>query len=469
MNRKSIVAIMILMSASLIGIAIIQWFWIKWQVDLNETNFENKVTTALIRVKDRIEKDALTYNSVSDLRIGSDNPFDSGNRSKILDQIYNAKGDWRDRTMKDEINKNLLLYSDLFGDARMKENLDKYLVQEFEDQRIGLRFDYGVYSDEDGLFVLNGIYTVPSINAEASEIETSTEKGLNTTDYKISLWKPNEFLKVYFPNKTSFIWSDVLPEMISSIIFTGLILFCFLYTLYVILKQKKISEITNDFINNMTHEFKTPIATISLAADSINSPKILSDESKIKRFINIIKEENKRMLNQVEKVLQMSLLEKGDYDLKLNDLDINQIVNQAVNNLNLQVEKRNGKIEMIMEENLPSIKGDLTHVSNMIHNLLDNANKYSPEPPKIIVKTKNESTKIVVEIIDNGLGLSKEAQKHIFDKFYRVHTGNRHDVKGFGLGLSYVKAMMEAHRGSVTVESELGKGSTFYLFFPINV
>lgn len=457
------------MSASLIGIAIIQWFWIKWQVDLNETNFENKVTTALIRVKDRIEKDALAANNISDLRIGSDNPFNSGSRSKILDQLYKNNGDWRSRIQQDEINKNILLYSDLFGDTRMKENLDKYLTQEFEDQRIGLRFDYGVYSEEDGLYVLNGIYTVPSINAEASEIETPTEKGLNTSEYKISLWKPNESLKVYFPNKTSFIWSDVLPEMISSIVFTGLILFCFLYTLYIILKQKKISEITNDFINNMTHEFKTPIATISLAADSINSPKILSDESKIKRFITIIKEENKRMLNQVEKVLQMSLLEKEDYELKWSDLDLNQIVNQAVNNLNLQVEKRNGEIKLEVEENLPYIKGDLTHVSNMIHNLLDNANKYSPESPEISVKTRRELNKIIVEIKDKGLGLSKDAQKHIFDKFYRVHTGNRHDVKGFGLGLSYVKAMMEAHHGSIKVDSELGKGSTFYLIFPQNV
>jgi two-component system phosphate regulon sensor histidine kinase PhoR len=171
----------------------------------------------------------------------------------------------------------------------------------------------------------------------------------------------------------------------------------------------------------------------------------------------------------VEKVLQMSLLDKDDFELNWSDLDLNQIVTQAVNNLNLQVEKRNGTIELTTDSTLPSIKGDMTHVSNLIHNLLDNANKYSPESPEIKVETKKRGDKVVVQIKDNGLGLSKEAQKHIFDKFYRVHTGNRHDVKGFGLGLSYVKAMMDAHHGAVTVESELGKGSIFFLFFPIKV
>ena len=244
------------------------------------------------------------------------------------------------------------------------------------------------------------------------------------------------------------------------------VLFCFIYTLYIIFKQKKISEITNDFINNMTHEFKTPIATISLATDSINNPTIIKDENKIKRFLTIIKQENKRMLSQVEKVLQMALLEKDDFKLKFTGVYANDLINQVVQNAELQVTNRGGNIKIDLEANPDLIEADITHFSNIIHNLLDNANKYSPETPEITVNTHNVNNGIAISVRDKGLGMTKEAIKHIFDKFYRVHTGNRHDVKGFGLGLSYVKAMVNAHNGTISVESEPGKGSNFVINFP---
>ena len=224
-----------------------------------------------------------------------------------------------------------------------------------------------------------------------------------------------------------------------------------------------------DFINNMTHEFKTPIATISLASDSIVSPMILGNPEKVQRFANIIKQENKRMNSQVEKVLQMALIDKRDFSLKFTEVNLHEVIQAAVENITLRVEKRDGVVKPSLLATKPIIEGDLTHVANVINNLLDNAEKYSPDKPEISISTRDVSNGVEVTVQDNGIGISKEARKQIFDKFYRVPTGNLHDVKGFGLGLSYVKAMMTAHKGSVEVKSEPGKGSSFILTFPYQV
>ena len=224
-----------------------------------------------------------------------------------------------------------------------------------------------------------------------------------------------------------------------------------------------------DFINNMTHEFKTPIATISLAVDSINSPMIRSKPEKIKRYADIIKQENSRMLKQVEKVLNIAQLDKQDFDLKLSPVDINDLVNQAVEHSALKVNQRGGVIKAILQAKQAVIRGDENHISNVIHNLLDNANKYSPEKPIITLTTEDHKDGVLLSIEDQGIGMSKDELKRIFEKFYRVSTGNLHDVKGFGLGLSYVKAIVDAHRGKVDVVSDPGKGSKFTLLFPFNV
>ena len=216
----------------------------------------------------------------------------------------------------------------------------------------------------------------------------------------------------------------------------------------------------------MTHEFKTPIATISLAADSINNPKIIGSMEKVKRFANIIKQENRRMLGQVEKVLQMAQLEKKDLQLKLTEFDIHDVINTAAENSRLKVNKRNGTIALDLQAAKTKIIADNNHISNVIHNLLDNAEKYSKEIPEIRIKTYNSEKGIYINISDSGIGMSKEALKNIFEKFYRVHTGNLHDVKGFGLGLSYVKVIVNAHNGDIKVESELGEGSSFTIFLP---
>jgi two-component system phosphate regulon sensor histidine kinase PhoR len=218
----------------------------------------------------------------------------------------------------------------------------------------------------------------------------------------------------------------------------------------------------------MTHEFKTPIATISLASDSILSPSIIDQKDKVTRFINIIKQENKRMLSQVEKVLQMAQIEKENAELKFNLFNIHEVIEEAVINAELKVNAKGGTITTQLGAQKPVIEGDVIHISSMINNLLDNAEKYTPEKPNILISTKDARGGIEFSVVDNGIGMSKDALKYIFEKFYRVHTGNLHDVKGFGLGLSYVKAMVDAHQGKVSVKSELGKGSTFTIFLPQN-
>ena len=222
----------------------------------------------------------------------------------------------------------------------------------------------------------------------------------------------------------------------------------------------------SDFINNMTHEFKTPIATISLASDSILSPNILENKDKVTRFINIIKQENKRMLSQVEKVLQMAQIEKENVELKFNPFNVHEAIQDAVINAELKVQAKGGSISTNLLAQNPVIVADGTHISSIINNLLDNAEKYTPEKPEILIATKDVKNGLEISVSDNGIGMSKDALKLIFEKFYRVHTGNVHDVKGFGLGLSYVKAMVDAHHGHVSVKSELGKGSIFTIFLP---
>lgn len=459
------------MSTALIGIAIIQALWIKWSADLNETNFNDKVLIALSRTKDLIQDEYRDHSIIGlATRSKKKNFLQSDKLNRIKDR-YSSMSDWERQRMDFEMGGKFGWIDPASSlESINKEKLDRYIKQELEEQGIDLVYDYGVYSVRQKSFhIINGNYVATISNSEeASNIETN--KSLFDSDYKLPLFendgKVPGYLNLYFPNKSRYLLSEILPNLLSSILFTGLILFCFVYTINVILKQKKVSEMKNDFINNMTHEFKTPIATISLASDSILNPKILGDESKIKRFIGIIKQENKRMLSQVEKVLQMAVLDRKDFTLNTSEVNMIELVNQAATHTGLLVEKKDGKVNTHIECNNPIIEADPTHISNIIHNLLDNAYKYSKEKPVIGIRLTDTTKNVTIEVSDNGIGMDAESVKHIFDKFYRVHTGNLHDVKGFGLGLSYVKAIVDAHGGAVKVKSELGKGSSFIVSLP---
>lgn len=274
-------------------------------------------------------------------------------------------------------------------------------------------------------------------------------------------------LMINFPKKRGFLVNSILGMAMLSLAFTLIIVLAFVSAIYQLIRQKQISEIKSDFINNMTHEFKTPIATINLAVEAIRNPSSIGDQEKVLRYLGMIREENKRMHAQVENVLRISKLEKNQLDIKKERMMMHDLIQTAVDHIQLIVDDRRGKIEVHLESDRDEVLANETHMTNVLVNILDNAVKYSPESPKIEVKTELLKNQILVSIRDEGAGMSKAVLKKVFEKFYREHTGNIHNVKGHGLGLAYVKKIVEDHQGEVYAESERGKGSTFYIKLPL--
>jgi len=275
-------------------------------------------------------------------------------------------------------------------------------------------------------------------------------------------------VKIHFPEMNSYIFSGV-RFMIPSIVFTGVLIITFIFTIVVIFRQKRYSEMKNDFVNNMTHELKTPIASISLAAQMLNDESVPKSEHMMKHLGGVIADESKRLRFLVEKVLQMSMFDKKDAVFKKKEMDLNELLENIANSFTLRVEHTGGKIMTDIGAIDSKIYVDEVHFSNVIHNLMDNAVKYrNPDKPlELILKTWNDDKRLYFSIQDNGMGIKKENLKKIFDKFYRVHTGNKHDVKGFGLGLAYVKKVVDLHQGEIKAESELGKGTKFTVSLPV--
>ena len=276
-----------------------------------------------------------------------------------------------------------------------------------------------------------------------------------------------EFLSIIVPHQTTIVWKEMIWFIIGAILFTIIITTAFFITIRTLLKQKKLSEIKSDFINNMTHEFKTPLATISLAVDALKNEKVKADADKTNYFTGIIKDENKRMNKQVETILQAALLDKQEVQLNLKRLHAHDLITGALNNIHLQVEEKQGELEVNLEAEKDIIMADEVHFTNLVNNLLDNAVKYSKDSLQIKLTTQNIGNQLKIKIEDNGIGMNKETLHRIFEKFYRAHTGNVHNVKGFGLGLSYVKTMVVAHHGNIKAESVLGKGSCFIITIPL--
>lgn len=276
-----------------------------------------------------------------------------------------------------------------------------------------------------------------------------------------------EFLVVIVPNQSSIIFREIFWFVTGSIIFTLIIITAFFITIRALLRQKKLSEIKSDFINNMTHEFKTPLATISLAVDALKNQKVIEDKEKHDYFTGVIKEENKRMNKQVETILQAALLDKNEVTLNMKKISVHDLIKGILNNIELLINEKNGKVELILDADNDLIMADEIHFANLLNNLFDNALKYSKENLLITINTSSGGGKLKIKIEDNGIGMTKETLNKIFEKFYRAHTGNIHNVKGFGLGLSYVKTIIEAHGGSIKAESSLGKGSSFTILLPL--
>jgi two-component system phosphate regulon sensor histidine kinase PhoR len=344
--------------------------------------------------------------------------------------------------------------------------LDTLLRQTLIERGITIPFSYGVRTRQQPSFLFTSLMAEPD--------------QLNANGYKAALFPNNlvdtgNYLYVYFPTQQAFILDRLGFTFGASVVLILVILACFYIAISTIVQQKKLADIKNDFINNMTHEFKTPISTISLAVEMVqeqygNANKAAVPEpDRLTRYMGIIRDETRRLGSHVEKVLQMALLDRGEIRLKLSQVNIHDVIERALNTIGLQIEQRQGEVDLDFEAENEIIEADDVHLTNIVYNLLDNAIKYSPDRLHITLQTRNLLDGISIKVTDEGLGMTKEQTNRIFEKFYRVPTGNRHDVKGFGLGLSYVRKMVEEHNGQIRVESQPGKGSSFEVILPYKI
>ncbi|WP_066225362.1 sensor histidine kinase [Formosa haliotis] len=335
------------------------------------------------------------------------------------------------------------------------EEIKRLLSKKLHEDNIDIDYEFAIYSND----------LATKVQSEGFELKD--DKTFSVPIFQNENSQNNFRLLVNFPERNKFIMSSILGLTLLSFIFTTIIVIAYTSALYQLVKQRKISEIKNDFINNMTHEFKTPIATINLALDAIRNPKIIDDKDKVMRYLNMIKEENKRMHAHVENVLRISKLEKNELNISKDRVKLHDLIEDAVTHVELLVEDRQGYIHLHLDAEHTDVLASETHFTNVIVNMFDNAIKYSPDAPKIDVYTENVGNSILLKIKDQGSGMSKAAQKRVFEKFYREHTGNIHNVKGHGLGLAYVKRIVDDHQGHISVESEKGKGSTFIVKLPL--
>ncbi|MBL0682540.1 sensor histidine kinase [Aquimarina mytili] len=519
MNKRLFVLLIILMSLSLIGIIFVQGYWINNTVENNEEQFSFNAKQILISVSNRVqyrefEEMFFPFREILDsieepdnktirqlLNISIDNTTKSfAYANGILEEDYKLFSSFINFNidtvkLKNILNRNIDVttqnsqnnnikqnsksklerikgltdlqrkdYEIVIGQIASfipihrrvkKEEIEYLLKKELEERDIKVGFEYAIYS-----------------NALSTKVRSDDFSLDHPATYAIPLFVDNEGISKYqllvnFTGKKQYVLSTIKGMAILSIIFTLIIVVAYSSALSQLMQQRQISQIKTDFINNMTHELKTPIATINLALDSIKNPKIGGDPEKVQRYMDMIREENKRMHAQVENVLRISQLEKNELNIKKERQELHDIIEDAVTHVSLIIENREGYIKTHLGALKSSVLANDSHMTNVVVNILDNAIKYSETEPKIDIYTENVKNSIVLKIRDQGIGMSKVAQKKIFEKFFREHTGDLHNVKGHGLGLTYVKRIIDDHHGQIWVESERGKGSTFIIKLPL--
>ncbi|AUC83976.1 two-component sensor histidine kinase [Polaribacter sp. ALD11] len=521
MRKKMFILIVVLMSTSLIGIITVQLYWINNALESKKAQFKNDVQKSLGAATERInEKEQAEFQKKIEGLIAQKGLADKAElKSYLIQQIDTTTkekitfgGTFLEENFKlptDFLNNDSIIYKrvtgkkdffrsslikspdnyfpkideerysfiksysefdrlqtiDLLNDVNRKKliherisnnELNRIIKEELAKRNVYLDFKYGVYSiDELATKLKSGYYTI------------NTKDSYKYPLFYDSLGNISYNLHVTFPDKNDHILSGISSILLLSLFFIFIIIIAFSSSLYQLIRQKKISEIKTDFINNMTHEFKTPIATINLALDSIKNPKILGDDAKVLRYVEMIREENKRMHSQVENVLRISRLEKNQIDLSKETIDLHDTIEDAITHVSLLVEDRKGRIDTHLEAVVSELPGNQFHLTNVVVNMLENAIKYSEGAPIIDVYTESSSKFFIFKIKDTGIGMSKAVQKQVFNKFYREQKGNIHDIKGHGLGLAYVKEIVEKHHGTVFVESEKGKGSMFTVKLPL--
>lgn len=517
MSKKLFIILIVFMSLCLLGIIFVQVYWIKNSFQNKEDQFHYNVRQSLIAISKDIQSKELEYyyrlyaevaDSIGqpdrskfreivytntdnvtnetfiyssglleeDFKLSSnilDVNVDSINFRKFTNRKFTAKlrpgldgtsmnTEASELTIKTLEEPSQFQLRETFKDIAKQipihkrvdlEELNSLIKHQLETRDLNLDYEFAIFSkglstkvaSEDFVFNPNSpdTYSVPLFIDE-------------NRSYKYELL-------ISFDKKQKYVFSSVLGMGILTLFLTAIIILAYYSAIQQLIRQRQISEIKTDFINNMTHEFKTPIATINLALDAMRNPMIYDNKETMQRYLKMIRDENKRMHAQVENVLRISKLEKRDLNIKKERLKLHDLIEDAITHVELIVEDRGGYIKTHFDAQKSSILANESHFTNVLVNILDNAIKYSPEAPKIDIFTENVKNNVVVKIQDQGSGMSKAALKRVFEKFYREHTGNIHNVKGHGLGLSYVKRMIDDHQGQIFVESEKGKGSTFII------
>ena len=530
MFKQNVSIITILASTSILALIAVQLFWISNAVDLREDEFKSSVNDALNNTVERLEKTSTaakikkkikfrkqgirTYPADYSIKkiLNADSVSFQNNRTvpfkkkNVKVSVIEEMSTDSNGVMSATINKyegDTTQANGILGplghstnSSINTENIKLELMQQ-KTEMVNDLFEelisinvYKNYKPRIDTVLLDSLlreellghgikstysYRIAVSPKNAVEDFTKAVRECDTTGcyFKINLAPNNTFinptfLSVYFPKHKRYILKTLWGMLLASGVIIIILSISFYYTISTIKKQKKLSTIKNDFISNMTHEFKTPISTISLATEMLNDHTVIKTPEKTERFVKMIKEENKRLSVLVESILQTAILDKGDFKLKHSEIDIHDIINQAIQNIHLQVEQLGGTIVPRFFATNPKIVGDKVHITNIVFNLMDNAIKYSKNVPEITLTTEDCDNGIIFSVKDKGVGISKDHLKKIFDKFFRIPTGNIHNTKGFGLGLSYVKAIVDKHGGEITVESELNKGSNFRVFLPYN-
>lgn len=518
--------LVVLMSLSLIGIIFVQLYWIDSSLEQSEKQFQYQVKQVIGNVSDKLEQTEMkSYLSrYYDLRdsIGAE-----PKKQELFDFLVvqrdittNEMISYYSTISAEEFNIDLSFFDKRIDSIPIKNYVSKrhteiYRPGNIKDSRIQMKATPDEVIDQEGeLSILHksqfeiyfkdiaglqpvsnristeevqnllseqfknyGIHTPFEFavysNSLATKVKSENFKYDKESTYSIPVFDDYENSKnkiellVSFPEKKKYLFSELLGIVSISIVFTLIIIVAYISSIHQYIKQRQISQIKTDFINNMTHEFKTPIATINLALDAIKAPKVRDDKERADRYLQMIRDENKRMHAQVENVLRISKLEKQELDIQKESGDITEVIDNAVEHIRLMVENREGSITKHYKANRTIVLFNEVYFTSVLINILDNAIKYSPESPVIDVFTENIKDFILIKVQDKGIGMTKAAQKRAFEKFYREHTGDVHNVKGHGLGLAYVKTIVEDHSGQVFVESEKGKGSTFIIKIPV--
>ncbi len=420
MSRNTLRIVIVLAAISIIGIAITQIYWVSRAFDIRENQFNRDVNTALRNVATKI----IEINKT---------PSPANNPVNQLSTNYFVVA------INGEIDVNLLEF---------------LLVTEFEKRNITADFEYGIYDCSDRCMVYGNFVS-----------QGNNKKLVSLQD--LPTWREEGYyFGVQFPSLQANLISQLGIWGFSSAVLLIVILF-FVYTLFVILKQRRLSEVQKDFINNMTHEFKTPISTIAISSEVLKNPSIVNEPDRLLKYATVIQHESNRLKQQVDRVLQMARLDEQKIELNKESLNGNELIENAVLHCSLSIQEKGGKINLDLKADQNVIFADRLHITNVIYNMIDNAIKYNKQSPEITIRTYNEKAHYCIEIQDNGIGITSDNYKKIFHRFYRVPTGNVHDVKGFGLGLNYVKLIVEAHRGTINLESTLHQGSIFKISLPI--